>query len=213
MVTNSLTVLVAGSHGTTGQHVVRKLVERGHVARSMIRDADQADVIRELGGEPVVADLTGDVAHTVEGCDAVIFAAGSKGEALEAVDRDGAIALVDACVAHRVDRFIMLSSISADAPAEGPEELQPYLEAKHAADEHLRASGLTYTILQPGQLSDDPETGTVSAAAHHGHRDGTITRPDVAEALVESLQSLATFDHTIELLDGEDPIPQALREA
>lgn len=204
-------VLVAGSHGTTGQHITRKLAERGHEVRAMIRDADQAAKMRALGGTPIVADLTEDVAPAVKGCDAVIFAAGSKGKALEAVDRNGAMKLIDASVAHGVDRFVMLSSISADEPASGPEKLQPYLEAKHAADEHLRKSGLIYTIMQPGALSDDAPEGAVTAAKRIGHREGSISRADVAEAIVVALDLPETHGLTIELLPGDQPIPRALQ--
>ena len=101
-------VLVAGANGQVGQHIVRLLAERGHQVRAMIRDEDQAQRLWELGGEPVVADLEGDVAHTVEGCDAVIFSAGggpgSGAEKKETVDRQGAVKLIEAAQKHRAHR-------------------------------------------------------------------------------------------------------------
>ena len=206
-----MTILVAGSHGTTGQHIVEKLAAREHAVKAMIRDEGQADTLRALGGDPVVADLTEDVAYAVDGCDAVIFAAGSGGKDLEAVDKGGAINLIDASVAHGVDRFVMLSSISADEPEEGPEQLRPYLRAKHAADEHLRRSGLTYTIVQPGALTDEAERGTITAAEDIGHRDGSIPRADVAEAIVVALETPNTQGRTVELLSGDVSVPEALR--
>lgn len=205
-------VLVAGAHGTTGQHLTRRLAEQGHTVRAMIRAPEQFDAMAALGAQPIVADLTDDLAHAVRGTDAVVFAAGSKGKALEAVDRDGAKRLIDAAEAAGVERFVMLSSISADKPDEGPEDLRPYLHAKHAADEHLRASGLTYTIFQPGALDDEDGTGRVQAADHLGHRDGTISRADVAAALAASLQTENTHGRTIELLGGDTPVEEALRK-
>jgi len=69
-------VLVAGANGQVGHHAVRLLAEAGHKVRAMIRDEAQSSDLEALGGEPVVADLEGEVAHTVEGCDAIIFSAG-----------------------------------------------------------------------------------------------------------------------------------------
>lgn len=206
-----MTVLVAGSHGTTGQFIVEKLAARGHHVKAMIRDDDQAETLRSLGGDPVVADLTGDVSPAVEGCEAVIFAAGSKGKHLEAVDKQGAIKLIDASQAQGADRFVMLSSMGADDPSSGPDDLQPYLEAKHAADEHLRRSKLTYTIFRPGALSDDDANGTITAAEEIDHRDGSIPRADVAEAMVAALTMPATYGRTIEMLSGDVPVEEALK--
>jgi uncharacterized protein YbjT (DUF2867 family) len=69
-------VLVAGANGQVGQHIVCLLADRDHQVQAMIRDKAQAQRLRELGGEPVVADLEGNVSHTVEGSEAVIFSAG-----------------------------------------------------------------------------------------------------------------------------------------
>lgn len=114
------TVLVAGAHGQVGQHVTELLAERDGTARAMVRDPDQTDEVEALGGDPVVADLTEDVADAVEGCDAIIFAAGSGGEDVYGVDRDGAINLIDAAEAAGVDRFVMLSSMGADDRCRAP---------------------------------------------------------------------------------------------
>ena len=59
-------VLVAGANGQVGQHIVRFLAEGGYEVQAMIRSEDQAPHLRELGGEPIVADLEGEVTHTVE---------------------------------------------------------------------------------------------------------------------------------------------------
>ncbi|MEL6615919.1 MAG: SDR family oxidoreductase [Bacteroidota bacterium] len=206
-----MTVLVAGAHGAVGQHIVRQLSQAGHRVRAMIRDAAQSDLMRTLGAAPLVADLTGDVSGAPEGCDAVIFAAGSGGNDVEGVDRDGAIKLIDATAAHGIDRFVMLSSIGADAPEEA-DQLQDYLRAKHEADEHLKGTSLAYTILRPTTLTNGAQTRTAHFARSLD-RDAVpmkVAREDVAEALVAALTVSETEGATVEMTAGETPIREGL---
>ncbi len=118
-----MNVLVIGAHGATGQLTVEKLAERNHQVSGMIRDAAQAAVIRELGATPVVADLeqATTLPDAVAGQEAVLFAAGSKGKRLDTVDKGGVINVIDAARKAGTRRFVMLSSIWAGRPDEGPE--------------------------------------------------------------------------------------------
>jgi uncharacterized protein YbjT (DUF2867 family) len=206
-------VLVAGSHGQVGQHIVRMLAVEGHEVRAMIRDEDQAPTLRELGGEPVVADLEGEVAHTVEGCDAVIFSAGggpgSGAEKKETVDRQGAVKLIEAAKEHGARRYVMVSAMGAADPEAGSEAMQPYLFAKARADASLQESGLDYTIVRPGSLTDDPGDGTVEAAPSLGKR-GEIPREDTARTIVATLKAQNTYGKTFEVLSGGTPVEEAI---
>lgn len=203
--------LVAGAHGQIGQRVVELLVEQGHDVRGMVRDEDQVSDIESLGAEPVVADLTAEVEHAVQGCDAIVFAAGSGGEDVRGVDRDGAIALVEVAESLQVDRFVMLSSINAEAPDRGPEPLREYLQAKGEADEHLRTSSLTHTIVRPGALTNDPGTGRIKTGLDLG-TTGTIPRADVASTLVAALPRESTYGLSFDVLSGDEPIEEALTD-
>src|SRR5690606_40250078 len=63
-----------------------------------------------------------------------------------------------------------------------------YLRAKAQADADVRASGLHYTIVRPGMLSDEPGHGRVHAARHVER--GAIPRDDVrSEEHTSALQS------------------------
>ena len=207
-------VLVAGSHGQVGRHLVRLLAGAGHEARAMIRDGSQAPEMEDLGGTPVVADLEGDPSAAAEGCDAIVFTAGggpgSGAAKKETVDRQGAVKLIEAAKEYGIRRYVMVSSMGADDPESGPEGMRPYLRAKGSADDSLRESGLDYTIVRPGRLTDDPATGRVDAAVSLGRR-GEITREDTARVLLATLTAANTHGKTFEVLAGETPIDEAVR--
>jgi uncharacterized protein YbjT (DUF2867 family) len=201
-------VLVAGSHGGVGQHITEQLSESDHTAQAMVREESQVSEMEDFGVEVIVADLTEDISHAVEGNDAIIFAAGSGGEDVEGVDRDGAIRMIDEAEDRGIPRFVMLSAINADRPEESTDALQPYLEAKLAADEHLQGSDLTYTIVRPGELTNEPATGRIEAARRVER--GQVTRADVAHTLVTALDTENTYGKTFEMIEGDEPIESAL---
>lgn len=125
-------VLVAGATGTTGKKIVQILKESNiYQPIAMIRKENQKNQFETKGVETVTGDLTKDVSHTTKGIDKVVFAAGSGGTNVVAVDQEGAKKLVDASKKERVKKFVMLSSMGADNP-QG--ELKEYLQAKHNAD-------------------------------------------------------------------------------
>lgn len=206
-------VLVAGANGQVGQHIVRLLAERDHRVQAMIRNQDQAQRLRELGGEPVVADLEGDVSHTVEGSDAVIFSAGggpgSGAEKKETVDYGGASKLIQAAIEHGVNRYLMVSTVGAQDPENANEKMQPYLRAKARADEELEHSGLDYTIVRPGPLTDEQGTGRIDASTELGRRK-EIPREDVARTIVVALEQRNTVGKTFEVFAGDTPVEEAL---
>lgn len=209
-----MNVLVVGANGNTGKQIVNLLLENDHEVRAMVRAPEQAEEFSKMGAKPVIADLEQDVNFAVEGCDAVIFAAGSGPDTGEektlSVDRDGAIKLIKACEQNAVNRFVMLSSIGADNPEEGPSKLQTYLKAKADADEKLKKSNLNYTIIRPGRLSDNEMTGKISADKKLDKKEGEISRADVASTIVASLLNENTYRKTFEILSGEQSIGVAL---
>lgn len=207
-------VLIAGGHGQVALRLLRLLADRGDVARGLIRNSDHAADLEEIGAEPVLADLEReDITGAVAGADAVVFAAGagpgSGPERKQTVDLGGAVKLIEAAKVNGVSRYLMVSSMGAGSPDAGSESMRPYLQAKAEADAALAASGLAYTIVRPGRLTDDPGTGLVEAAAELGRR-GSIPRDDVAATLLSCLAVESTIGQTFELLSGETPIDEAL---
>ncbi|MCW2982240.1 MAG: hypothetical protein JWO14_3967 [Solirubrobacterales bacterium] len=209
------TVAIAGGHGKIALILGRLLAERGDTVRGLIRNPDQADDLRAVGIEPVIADLESesDIASAIRGADAVVFAAGAgpgSGDARKrTVDLGGAVKLIEAAKAEGVSRYLIVSSMGADkAPADGSEGFGAYLQAKFEADEAVRASGLDYTVVRPGGLTDDPGTGLVTIAEHTDR--GQIPRADVAAVFVACLDTPSTIGQSFDLISGTTPIPDAL---
>jgi uncharacterized protein YbjT (DUF2867 family) len=82
----------------------------------------------------------------------------------------------------------------------------PYAEAKAAADAHLRASDLDWTVLGPGRLTLDPSTGRITV----GEGRGQVSRADVALVIAAALQDDSTIRRTIDFNNGKVPIADAL---
>jgi uncharacterized protein YbjT (DUF2867 family) len=210
------TVAIAGGHGKIALLLGGLLAERGDTARGLIRNPEQEDDLRAVGIEPVICDLESesDVASAVRGADAVVFAAGAgpgSGDARKkTVDLGGAVKLVEAAKAAGVSRYLIVSSMGADkAPEDGSEGFGAYLQAKFEADEAVRASGLDYTVVRPGGLTDDPGTGLVSVAEKLDR--GQIPRADVAAVFLACLDEPATIGKSFDLISGDTPIAAALR--
>ena len=183
----SMNILVAGATGGTGQILAQKILEAGHVPIALVRDgSDTSDLpagTKERQGD--LSDLPSDICNQIN---VVIFAAGSGGqtgqEMTDQIDRDGAKHLIDLACQEGVTRFVMLSSFGADQ-AEPEGDLAHYLQAKHDADAHLMASGLTYAILRPVALTDDGDRGAPILGPSVDPK-GTASRTDVAKMLAEA---------------------------
>jgi nucleoside-diphosphate-sugar epimerase len=208
-------VAIAGGHGKIGLQLGKLLAERGDRVRGLIRKPEQADDLVEGGVEPVLCDLEGegDVAAAIHGADAVVFAAGagpgSGAERKWTLDYGGAVKLIEAAKREGVGRYVIVSSMgAASPPAEGGGVFGEYLRAKAKADRELEASGLDYTIVRPGSLTDDPPTGKVRIGQELDR--GQIPRADVVEVLAAALPAHNTIGKAFELISGETLIEEAI---
>jgi uncharacterized protein YbjT (DUF2867 family) len=213
-------VVIAGGHGQIATHLERLLAARGDEAVGIVRNPDHVTDLERAGAKAVVLDLekctADDVAGVVAGADAVVFAAGagpgSGAERKHTVDRDAAVLLADAALTAGVRRYVMVSSMRADqADPDSDEVFQVYLRAKAAADEHVRAQDLDWTIVRPGRLTDDPGTGEVRLGP--GLEFGRVPREDVAAVLLGVLDDPATSGKQFDLVSGGTPVTTALKDA
>ncbi|WP_330240235.1 SDR family oxidoreductase [Streptomyces sp. NBC_00525] len=212
-------IVIAGGHGQIALRLERLLAARGDEAVGVIRNPEQRGDLRDAGAEPVVLDLESaaveEVAEVLRGADAAVFAAGAgpnSGTARkDTVDRGAAVLFADAAERAGVRRYVVVSSMGADPEHAGDEVFDVYLRAKGAADADVRArSGLDWTILRPGMLTNDAGTGQVLLAAKTGR--GPIPRDDVAATLLELLDTPATAGLTLELIGGTVPLAVAVKD-
>jgi uncharacterized protein YbjT (DUF2867 family) len=211
-------VVVAGGHGKIGLRLLRLLHQNGHRGRGLIRSDAQVTALRSAGGEPVVADLESidvpDLSIAIQGADAVVFAAGagpgSGEERKRTMDLGGAVKLIEAAQHEKIRRYVMVSSMGAADPAAAGASgvFAAYLQAKHDADEALRSSGLDFTIVRPGMLSDEPGTGRVSIGERLER--GAVPRDDVAGVLLAVLGAGNTVRKDFDLVAGDVPIDEAV---
>ncbi|MGH3738810.1 MAG: NAD(P)H-binding protein, partial [Micromonosporaceae bacterium] len=161
-------VVIAGGHGQIARAASRLLVARGDDVVGLIRNPEHEVALRELGVWPQVCDLEraglGEVAVTVEGSDAVVFAAGagpgSGAARKDTVDRAAAGLLAEAAQRAGVRRYLLISAMALERGDRLPagDVFGAYLRAKAASEAELRRRPLDWTILRPGRLTDAPGT-------------------------------------------------------
>ncbi|WP_111413523.1 SDR family oxidoreductase [Billgrantia lactosivorans] len=209
-----MTTLVIGANGKIGRQFCELAQAVDLPIRAMIRDEGQRPWFEERGIETVIADLEGELDHAFDGCDQAIFTAGSGPhtgpDKTLLIDLHGAIRVTDLAGERGLSRLLMVSAMRAEKPLEAPEKLRPYMAAKHAADAHLRASAVPHLILKPGRLVDEPATQRVATSLAESDGVNSVSRANVAHALLHLAQARDLLDREYVLLDGERPIAEAL---
>lgn len=208
-------VLVAGASGRAGRYVVQRLREQGVPFRAMTRSRAEAE--KRLGADFAGVDWVecdvrdpAQVARAMQGVDRVLSVIGANqvggDNSAEFVDYGGVKNLVDAAVAAKVDRFVLLTAIGVTDPA------HPFNKATKGAlswrfkgEEYLRASGLDYTIVRPAGLVNEP-AGQKGLRFEQGDTwrpllRSTLSRDDLALVLIESLRQPAARNVTFELVN------------
>lgn len=140
-------ILIAGGNGRLGHALAPRLLARGESVRVLSRGAG-------LPAPDGCESVTGDVRdrESLRGafgdCTAVVSAvhgfAGGRGSGPDEVDRVGNANLIDAAREAGVQRFVLVSVLGASA-----DHRASLFRAKHAAEDHLAATDLDWTIIRP----------------------------------------------------------------
>ncbi len=214
--------LIIGGHGKVALLATPLLAAEGHTVTAVIRNPEHAADVEAAGARPLVLDVETatqeQLAEAFAGQDGIVWSAGAGGgnpERTYAVDRDAAIRSMDAAAQAGVRRYVMVSYQGASRQHGIPEDSSffPYAEAKAAADEHLRASELDWTILGPGKLTLDEPTGKIAVGG--GGADGAnrdTARGNVAQTIRGALATDHTIGRQIEYVDGETPVNAAFAQ-
>lgn len=146
-----------------------------------------------------------------------MFSAGAgadgKVERKRTVDLEGSLKSIQGAQKARIKRFVQVSAQVVDDPI--PEDATPvwraYVEAKRDADAALRSSGLDWTIIRPGRLTDDAPTGLVALGPDVER--GQVPRADVAAVLAAVIDTGGGIGAQWDLVSGETPIDEAVRQS
>jgi nucleoside-diphosphate-sugar epimerase len=214
-------IAIVGGHGQVAHHLIHVLRRSDHTPVALVRNEDYRAELEERGAEVRLLDIerqgAGDFAAAFEGCDAVVFAAGGGPdgniERKRTVDLEGSLKSIEGARQAGITRFVQISAIGVDdpLPADTSDVWRAYVEAKRDADAALRTSSLDWTILRPGRLTDDPATGLVSLGADVTR--GDVTRADVAAVVAAVLDVDSTIGKQWNLVNGDTPVNEAVRQA
>jgi uncharacterized protein YbjT (DUF2867 family) len=207
-VTTGDVILVVGATGGVGQQVTRKLLARQQPVCMLVRNIVRA---KTLFGE-VPCAFVGDTRQpetltpALENVRAAICATGATtptgSNSPEHVDYQGVRNLVEAARAAGVDHFVLISSCAVTKPDHPLNNFGQVLTWKLKGEDALRASGLTFTIVRPGGLTNEPG-GQAALQFDQGDRiSGLISRADVAEVCLQTLHQPNARNVTFEVIQA-----------
>jgi uncharacterized protein YbjT (DUF2867 family) len=210
--------LVIGANGQIGKQLIGMMALAKMPALAMIRSAEQALDMEKLGAETVIADLEQPLPDAAfADCDKVVFTAGSGGKTgadkTILIDLWAAVKAVDMAKKHNIKQFVMVSARDAGDPEHGTEAIKHYNICKHFADKHLLESGVPYTILRPGRLTNEAATGLITTQRPANQDEQVITRADVAACVLQCLDHSEAINQVDELYNGSMPITEAFIKA
>ena len=214
-------IAVVGGHGQIARHLLVELRRSEHDAVALVRREEYRVELESRGAQVRLLDLEKEdaaaFAAAFEGCDAVVFAAGGGPdgniERKRTVDLEGSLKSIEGAERAGISRFVQISAIGVDDPLSADTEpvWRAYVEAKRDADSALRASGLDWTIIRPGRLTDEPATGLV--ALGEDVERGDVPRADVAAVVAAVVGVPSTHGRQWNLVGGRVPLTEAVRAA
>lgn len=212
------TVAIVGGNGQIARLLHPLLVARGHTPVALVRQESYRNKLEAMGAAVRLLDIekgtADDFAAAFEDSQAVVFLAGGGPdgdvERKRTVDLEGSLKSIEGARLAGISRFVQVSAINVDEPI--PDDASPvwraYVEAKRDADIALRDSGLDWTILRPGMLTDDEPTGLVELGQDVARAE--IPRADVAAVVAEVLDSGSGIGAQWNLVSGDVPIAEAV---
>ncbi|MDX2222981.1 MAG: SDR family oxidoreductase [Rhodospirillaceae bacterium] len=201
-------VLVFGGNRGTGLEAVKAIKADGGEAVVFVRPTSDAAELKALGVATVAGDALNpaDVkrAFEVREFAAVVSSLGGRrGEPRP--DYEGTKNIADAAKAAGVTRIVIVTAIGTGdsrpaVSAETMKVLGPVYAEKVKGEDYVKASGLTYTIIRPGGLTNEPATGN-GLLTEDKTVGGDITRADLGRLVADVIDDPATFNKVFSAVD------------
>lgn len=216
MAKNGRTILVSGATGHQGSAVMRHLRAKGFTVRALTRDpsSDKARGLVGQGTEVARGDLSdkASIARALEGVYGVFSVqVSSKGAEIEM--RQG-IDLADEAKRRDVRHFVYTSVASADQNTG-----IPHFDSKYRIEEHLRGTGMRYTILRPAFFMENWLTaraqideGALSFPLAPDRRLQQIAVDDIGAFAAMAFDKPGHWQGRIVELAGDEPTMQEVTE-
>ncbi len=201
-------ILVFGATGLTGIQVVKSLQNKGFKVRAVVRDPQKALAKSGAGVDILTLDLkdTAELNKALAGVQVIISALGSQNtkdpDEKEQVEHIFVANLAVAAREAGIEHIVMCSSIGADKPEKFP-FIEAVLRAKAKGEAALWNSGVTYTIVRPGGLNNNPG-GQGVLLKESLDVGGMISREDVAEVMVQAILQPASHNRVVEIINQPD---------
>ena len=217
---------VSGASGKTGWRVVDEALQRGLTVRAIVRPESTlppalAAAEREQRLEVHRLDLNSGEAllHALKGCTALVIATGARPSINLAgplqVDAAGVQAQIQACRAVGLQRVVLVSSLCAGRWLHPLNLFGLILVWKRLGERWLERSGLDWTVVRPGGLSEDDARaeaeGVVFSAADQ-QQSNSIPRRLVARVCLEALEVAAASGRIIEITSAADQPARSLQQ-
>ena len=195
-------ILVLGAAGKTGREVVAQALAAGHTVTAFVRDPGKLgrDDVAVAVGDARSAD---DLRRALRGQDAVISTLGSGIDAKQKLIEGSTKALLEAMPSAGVKRLVMLSTFAASPTykAKGVMKLasivmKGMVADKSAGETLLKRSDTDWTIVYATRLTDEPRSGGSRTVEGTLTDVGTISRADVADALLSTLSDANSMRHS-----------------
>lgn len=203
-------IFLAGSSRGVGREIANRLIAHNKKVKALLRTEAAKAELETMGINIVLGDAlnVAEVESSLLGDEpihAVISTIGGLPKDGERADYLGNKNLIDAAVKAKVKKFILVSSIGSGntagaIPPQALETLRPVLLEKEKAEQHLIASGLTYTIIRPGGLKSEAATGN-GILTEDPRVAGTIHRADVADLVCRCLESSCANNKVLSAID------------
>ncbi|MBM3514410.1 MAG: SDR family oxidoreductase [Alphaproteobacteria bacterium] len=205
------TVVVAGATSKSGRAIVEQLAAAGYTVRALSRNPEKSKDF-PAGVEVVMADVTKPetLPAAMKGAQVLLSTVGAVPfgtDVPEKIDFHGVAAMTDAAKAAGVKQIVHMTSLgsgSSDPNEQLNKMFNMILMWKGKGEDHIRNSGLAWTIVRPGGLADC-EAGKAGLLVGHmdGSASGRVCRADGAAVMVAAIGNADYNGKTISVIQDD----------